>query len=82
MVMEEVKFGFENLELWKKAREFKNEVSKEARKEHPKKNSSLQIRSSEVQDQLMPYYQKGTEDSLSLINFIFVFKHEAHFQKQ
>jgi len=32
MVMEEVKFGFENLELWKKAREFKNEISKEARK--------------------------------------------------
>ena len=25
-------FGFEELELWKKAREFKNEVSKEARK--------------------------------------------------
>ena len=32
MVTEEVKFGFENLELWKKVREFKNEVSKEARK--------------------------------------------------
>ena len=32
MVTEEVKFGFENLELWKKAREFKNEISKEARK--------------------------------------------------
>ena len=32
MVAEELKFGFENLELWKKAREFKNEVSKEARK--------------------------------------------------
>ena len=31
MVMEEVKFGFENLELWKKVREFKNEVAKEAR---------------------------------------------------
>jgi len=31
MVTEEVKFGFENLELWKKAREFKNEVAKEAR---------------------------------------------------
>jgi len=32
MVTEGVKFGFENLELWKKVREFKNEVSKEARK--------------------------------------------------
>ena len=32
MVAEELKFGFENLELWKKAREFKIEVSKEARK--------------------------------------------------
>ena len=31
MVTEKVKFGFENLELWKKVREFKNEVSKEAR---------------------------------------------------
>ena len=32
MVMEEVKFGFENLELWKKVRVFKNEVAKEARR--------------------------------------------------
>ena len=32
MVTEKVKFGFENLELWKKVREFKNEVCKEARK--------------------------------------------------
>ena len=32
MATEEIKFGFEQLELWKKAREFKNEVSKEARK--------------------------------------------------
>ena len=32
MVMEEIKFGFEQLELWKKAREFKNEVANEARK--------------------------------------------------
>jgi four helix bundle protein len=31
MVAEELKFGFENLELWRKAREFKNEISKEAR---------------------------------------------------
>ena len=30
--MEELKFGFEQLELWKKVREFKKEVSKEARK--------------------------------------------------
>ena len=40
MVMEEVKFGFENLELWKKAREFKNEISKEARKWPSEENSS------------------------------------------
>ena len=32
MGLEEIKFGFEQLELWKKVREFKNEVSKEARK--------------------------------------------------
>ena len=32
MATEEIKFGFENLELWKKVREFKNEVSKEAKK--------------------------------------------------
>ena len=32
MALEEIKFGFEQLELWKKVREFKNEVSKEARK--------------------------------------------------
>src|SRR6186713_3344471 len=32
MAIGEIKFGFEQLELWKKAREFKNEVSKEARK--------------------------------------------------
>ncbi|HEY5772069.1 MAG TPA: four helix bundle protein [Chitinophagaceae bacterium] len=31
MAKEEIKFGFEQLELWKKAREFKNEVAKEAR---------------------------------------------------
>ena len=30
--MEEIKFGFEQLELWKKAREFKIEISVEARK--------------------------------------------------
>ena len=30
--MEEIKFGFELLELWKKVREFKNEISAEARK--------------------------------------------------
>ena len=32
MNTEEIKFGFEQLELWKKVREFKKEVSKEARK--------------------------------------------------
>ena len=32
MATEEVKFSFENLELWKKVREFKNEISNEARK--------------------------------------------------
>jgi four helix bundle protein len=32
MATEEIKFGFENLELWKKALEFKNEISEEARK--------------------------------------------------
>ena len=32
MATEEIRFGFEQLELWKKVREFKNEVSKEARK--------------------------------------------------
>ena len=32
MTMEEIKFGFEQLELWKKVREFKNEVVIEARK--------------------------------------------------
>lgn len=32
MAIEEIKFGFEQLELWKKVREFKNEVGKEARK--------------------------------------------------
>jgi four helix bundle protein len=32
MAAKEIKFGFEQLELWKKAREFKNEVAKEARK--------------------------------------------------
>jgi len=32
MVMEEIKFGFELLELWKKVREFKNEISAEARR--------------------------------------------------
>ena len=31
MALEEIKFGFENLELWKKVREFKKEVAKEAR---------------------------------------------------
>jgi len=32
MAAEEIKFGFEQLELWKKVREFKKEVSKEARR--------------------------------------------------
>ena len=32
MAAEEIKFGFEQLELWKKVREFKNEVAKEVRK--------------------------------------------------
>ena len=41
MVTEEVKFGFENLELWKKVREFKNEVSKEARKWPPEEKFRL-----------------------------------------
>ena len=31
MALEEIKFRFEQLELWKKVREFKNEVAKEAR---------------------------------------------------
>ena len=41
MTTEEIKFGFENLELWKKAREFKNEVSKEARKWPPEEKFKL-----------------------------------------
>lgn len=32
MATEEIKFGFEQLELWKKVREFKKEVSEEAKK--------------------------------------------------
>ena len=32
MVTEEIKFGFDQLELWKKVREFKKEVSEEAKK--------------------------------------------------
>ena len=32
MAIEELKFGFEQLELWKKIREFKKEVSEEAKK--------------------------------------------------
>lgn len=32
MAAEEIKFGFEQLELWKKVREFKNELANEARK--------------------------------------------------
>ena len=32
MAIEELKFGFEQLELWKKIREFKKEVSAEAKK--------------------------------------------------
>lgn len=32
MATKEIKFGFEQLELWKKVREFKKEVSEEAKK--------------------------------------------------
>lgn len=39
--MEDLKFGFEELELWKKAREFKNEVCKEARKFPPEEKFRL-----------------------------------------
>ena len=39
--MEEIKFGFEQLELWKKVREFKNEISKEAREWPAEENFKL-----------------------------------------
>jgi len=41
MAIEEIKFGFEQLELWKKVREFKNEISKEARKWPPEEKFRL-----------------------------------------
>ena len=41
MAIEEIKFGFEQLELWKKVREFKNEISKEARKWPPEEKFKL-----------------------------------------
>lgn len=39
--MENSNFGFEELELWKKVREFKNEVCKEARKFPPEEKFRL-----------------------------------------
>jgi hypothetical protein len=36
--MEEIKFGFEDLELWKKSREFKNDVYNETKIFPPKRN--------------------------------------------
>ena len=41
MIMEEIRFGFEQLELWKKVREFKNEISKEAREWPPEEKFRL-----------------------------------------
>ena len=41
MAIEEIKFEFGHLELWKKVREFKNEISKEARKWPPEEKFRL-----------------------------------------
>jgi len=81
MVTEEVKFGFENLELWKKVREFKNEVSKEARKwpsEEKFKLTDQVIRSSRSINALL---SEGHGRLLSPINFIFVSRQEDHCPK-
>ena len=67
MVTEEVKFGFENLELWKKAREFKNEISKEARKwpsEEKFKLTDQVIRSEET----LNYYKTKAKEIERLLN--------------
>jgi four helix bundle protein len=39
--MEEIKFGFEDLQVWKKAREFKNEVCDEAKSFPPEEKFRL-----------------------------------------
>jgi len=46
--MENSNFGFEELELWKKVREFKIEVCKERENFLQKKNSDSQIKPSVV----------------------------------
>ena len=82
MAIEEIKFGFEQLELWKKVREFKNEVAKEARTWPAEEKFKLIDQLSEAPDQLMRFLLKVMADLHSLISFIFVYRQEVLFQKQ
>ena len=81
MAIEEIKFGFEQLKLWKNVREFKNGVAKEARKwpaEEKFKLIDQIIRSSRS---INRFLLKVMADLHLPINSIFVSRQEALCQK-
>jgi len=77
MVMEEIKFGFEQLELWKKVREFKNEVSKETRKWPAEEKFKLIPQIIRSSRSINAFLAEG-QDLHFLISFIFVSSLEVH----
>ena len=82
MAIEEIKFGFEQLELWKKVREFKNEVSKEAKNWPADEKFKLidqAIRSSRSINALLA---EGHGRFTFADQFIFAYSREVLFQKQ
>jgi four helix bundle protein len=80
--MEAGKFGFEDLELWKKAREFKNEVCHETRSFPTEEKFRLTdqiIRSSRGINALIA---EGHGRFSYPIKYIFVCRQEAHYLKR
>ena len=80
--MEEIKFGFEDLQVWKKAREFKNEVCNETKSfpiEEKFRLTDQIIRSSRAVNALIA---EGHGRFRIQTKYIFVCRQEAHCLKQ
>ena len=74
--MENNNFGFEELELWKKVREFKNEVCKEARKFPPEEKFRLTDQSIRSVRSVNDLISEGTEGLPGPTRVITVFRQE------
>ena len=82
MATTEIKFGFEQLELWKKVREFKNEVAKEAKKWPAEEKFNLIDQITRSSRSINAFLAEGHGRFTFADQIHFVSSQEDHYQKR